>query len=149
MVLTRLFCSCRLIILHILYGVVVARSLNGGERAPPKPIKPLRYRIDPTAEKLDALDKLEAELDWQNRTQGLDPELYFELLAKLQADRAAIIKKRDKGKPIEDEKDYDAMPYHRSPPVYKAAWYRLRDGFNQHHFTWILGIIILLWMLRK
>lgn len=126
----------------------MARSFSGGDSQRPPP-KPLRYRIDPTAEKLDALDKLEAELEWQNRTQGLDPELYFELLAKLQADRAAIIKKRDKGKPIGDEKDYDAMPYHKSPLVYKVAWYRLKGGFNQHHFSWILGIIILLWMLRK
>lgn len=130
----------------------MARSLNGGERAPPKPIKPLRYRIDPTAEKLDALDKLEAELEWQNRTQALDPDLYFELTDKLHTDRTALIKKRDKALGVNsDDEKYDDMPYTKQPDLYSLnmLWYRVRTSFDQVHFGWILGIIILLWMLRK
>ena len=109
----------------------MARSLNGGERAPPKAVKPLRYRIDPTAEKLDALDKLETELEWQNRTQALDPELYFELKDKLQADRAALTKKRDKDLPPE------------LPPPIKTGWEGpLQD--RPEKALWSVGRIILI-----
>lgn len=126
----------------------MARSLNGGERTP-KPIKPLRYRIDPTAEKLDNLDRLESELERDN-AKGMPAELYFELLEKLQADRAAIIKRRDKGKPIEeDEKDYENMPFTPCPPRHKLLFYKVRNEFTQQHFAWILGFIVLCWMLRK
>jgi len=126
----------------------MARSLNGGFRdTPPKVIKPLRYRIDPAAEKLDALDKLERELERDN-VKGMPAELYHELLDKLQADRAAIIRRRDKGKP-EEEKDYDAMPYSACPPRYKLLFWKVRNEFNERHFGMILAFIIICWMLRK
>jgi hypothetical protein len=124
----------------------MARSLNGGERSP-RPVKPLRYRIDPTAEKLDALDTLERELERDNK-KGMPSELYHELLGKLQADRAAIIKRRDKGKP-EEEKDYESMPFTPSPPRHKLLYWKVRNGFTVKHYEWILFFVVLCWMLRK
>lgn len=78
----------------------MAAIRRSGEASKFPPL-PLRYRIDPTAKKLDDLDNLERELEREN-AKGMPPELYFELLGKLQADRAAIVKRRDKGKPPED-----------------------------------------------
>lgn len=124
----------------------MARSLNGGEPTP-KPIKPLRYRIDPTAEKLDVLDNLERELERSN-AKGMPPELYFELLEKLQADRAGIIARRDKGKPKE-EPDYNAMPFYPSPPKRTLIRYWLASNVTDRTFKWLLFIIILFWFYCK
>lgn len=61
----------------------------------PKPLPPpLRYRIDPTAKKLDDLDALEKELE-RNKLQ-YDAETYSDLLDILQLQRDAANKKRSK-----------------------------------------------------
>lgn len=124
----------------------MARPLNGGDTKP-KPVKPLRYRIDPTAEKLDTLDNLERELERSN-AKGMPPELYFELLGKLQADRAAIIKRRDKGKPPE-EPDYDAMPFYPSPSKRALVRYWIASNVTNRTFKWLLFIVILFWFYCK
>lgn len=101
-----------------------------------KQVQPLRYRIDPSAKKLDILDDLEAELEQENR-RGMDPELYFELLDKIHADRAAVIKRRDKGKPIPH---CDYMPPsapRRSPVASLRLRYRTIKGEVSRH-VWVL-----------
>lgn len=120
------------------------RRSGDASKAPPVP---LRYRIDPTAKKLDDLDNLERELE-RNNAKGMPPELYFELLEKLQADRAAIIKKRDKGKPVE-EPDYDAMPFYPSPSKVTLARFWLLSNVNDKSFKWLLFILVLFWFWCK
>lgn len=120
------------------------RRSGDASKAPPIP---LRYRIDPTAKKLDDLDKLERELERDN-AKGMPPELYFELLERLQTDRAAIIKKRDKGKPVE-EPDYDAMPFYPSPSKVTLARFWLLSNVNDKSFKWLLFILVLFWFWCK
>ena len=73
------------------------RSFMAGERPSKKPVIPLRYRIDPTAKKLDDLDSLELEL--QRTRSQYDSDTYDTLLSSIETQREAIHKKIDKGKP--------------------------------------------------
>lgn len=124
----------------------MAAIRRSGDASKP-PLPPLRYRIDPTAKKLDELDALERELERDN-AKGMPSELYFELLEKLQADRAAIIKRRDKGKPVE-EPDYDAMPFYPSPSKCTLIRYKLSANVNDTTFKWALFSVVLLWLYMK
>lgn len=71
-------------------------AIRRGEagKAPPPP---LRYRIDPTAKKLDDLDSLELEL--RRHELDYEPDDFEAMLDKLQRQRAGIIKARDKHLP--------------------------------------------------
>lgn len=124
----------------------MAAIRRSGEPSKVPPL-PLRYRIDPTAKKLDDLDNLERELERDN-ARGMPPELYFELLEKLQADRAAIIQRRDKGKPVE-EPDYDAMPFYPSPTKLTLARIWLLSNVNDKTFKGLLFMLVLLWFWCK
>lgn len=72
-----------------------------------KPPIPLRYRIDPKAKKLDDLDDLEREL--RRNASEYEPDDFEAMLDKLQRERAAIIKVRDKHLPDEVEQ-YPPVP---------------------------------------
>lgn len=73
-------------------------GIRRGEAGRPPPI-PLRYRIDPTAKKLDDLDDLEGEL--RRNELDYEPDDFEAMLDKLQRQRAGIIKARDKHLPPE------------------------------------------------
>lgn len=73
-------------------------GIRRGEAGKPPPI-PLRYRIDPTAKKLDDLDDLEGEL--RRNESDYEPDDFEAMLDKLQRQRASIIKARDKHLPPE------------------------------------------------
>lgn len=73
-------------------------GIRRGEAGRPPPI-PLRYRIDPTAKKLDDLDDLEGEL--RRNESDYEPDDFEAMLDKLQRHRASIIKARDKHLPPE------------------------------------------------
>lgn len=137
----------------------MARSLNGG--APDKAPIPLRYRINPDFKKLDELDALEKELN-ASGLQAKQVDVYNDLLADIQRRRAKLfpdpkpkpLTKEEKAKLKESEENerYDSMPFEACPSRFDLVRYkveRMREGFTQTHFAWILGIIVALWMLRK
>lgn len=134
----------------------MARSLNGGTAD--KPVIPLRYRINPDFKKLDELDALEKELN-ASGIKEKNVDVYCDLLADIQRRRAKLFPEpkpkaptkaeKAKLKEQEDEERYDSMPFTACPPRHKLLFYRVRSGFNEKHFAWILGFIVLCWMLRK
>lgn len=135
----------------------MARSLNGG--APDKAPIPLRYRINPDFKKLDELDALEKELNASGIKES-NVDVYNDLLADIQRRRAKLFPE-PKPKPLtkaekaklqeqEDEKRYNEMPFTPCPTRFevlrcKVTQYRM----TERQFGWILGVIVLCWMLRK
>lgn len=110
-------------------------GIRRGEAGKPPPI-PLRYRIDPTAKKLDDLDVLEVEL---RRTESdYEPDDFEAMLDKLQRQRAGIIKARDKHLPPEVEEP---------PPRTLAEC--VRDTITLRVFQWALFFAVFIWLYFK
>lgn len=110
-------------------------GIRRGEAGKPPPI-PLRYRIDPTAKKLDDLDDLEGEL--RRNESDYEPDDFEAMLDKLQRQRAGIIKARDKHLPPEIEE----------PPP-RTLEECIRDNVTPKAFKWVLFILIIIWLYFK
>lgn len=110
-------------------------GIRRGEAGKPPPI-PLRYRIDPTAKKLDDLDDLEGEL--RRSESDYEPDDFEAMLDKLQRQRAGIVKARDKHLPPEIEEP---------PPGTVAEC--IRGNVTPKTFKWMLFILIIIWLYFK
>lgn len=112
------------------------RSFMAGERPSKKPIVPLRYRIDPTAKKLDDIDALELELE--RCREQYPEETYYELFATLQRQREAIHKKIDKANPVV----YDKVGAWDGPMV--PAKVKPRMSASR-----IIAVMFIIWLVFK
>lgn len=114
------------------------RSFMAGEKPSKKPVIPLRYRIDPTAKKLDDLDALEAEL--QRGKDKLEADTFSDLSDILQRQREAVTGRRSKLLP--HVRDY-VSPWLHSDIVPKRKRYRSYKGT----IFWILFVYVVVKML--
>lgn len=118
-----------------------------------KPIKPLRYRIAPIEEKVDAIEALEAEFKRAIKAGQIPQEEIEEYSTYLRVQREKIhaVKLKALGsKPgPEGEKDYDAMPFAPDPPKWRLIRYRMREYCNDKAFRWLLFLIVLFWLYCK
>lgn len=86
----------------------------------PKPIEPLRYRINPLDKEYDKLDALEAELE--RTADKMDPEHYHDLYDSLQArrERLEARRQREQGKTqakVEREPERHTVAHRPAPRV--------------------------------
>lgn len=110
----------------------MARSLNGGAPSKPKPRPvPLRYRIDPTAKKLDDLDDLELEL--RRNERDYEPDDYEAMLDKIYHQRSKIVRLRDKHLPPE-------IPDPPPKPIGEVIW----DSVTLPRLKWALFLFVLI-----
>lgn len=102
-----------------------------------KPDIPLRYRIDPTAKKLDELDSLELEL--HKAREGMDVEDYDALSSVILKRRQTLVKKAPERAQID-------ATWH--VPVKARLAYWVRTNITETHFKWLLaaGVAFCFWM---
>lgn len=121
----------------------MARRFNG-DKEPPK-VKPLRYRIDPTAEQSDNLDNLLAELESIKHT--IDNHTYLDMLDILKGRQLALAKRIDriKGTPKDaPQSDYTGYTVHRV-----TLGDRIRWAVTPARFKLALGLFVVCWIISK
>lgn len=110
-----------------------------------KPVKPLRYRLSPVEEKLDNLDKLEAEFERAVKAGQIPEEQEQEnrLYLKVQRDKLQAQKDKALGiKPVVEKQLID-MTGERVP----SQWERyLTDIDPRKAFRVTLFIVVLIWL---
>lgn len=119
----------------------MAGRFSGGDDDKPK-VKPLRYRIDPTAEQSDTLDNLLAELEKEKHKISSDD--YFDMLDILKGRQLALSKRIDrlKGKP--KEVDYSGYTVHRV-----SIGDRIRWTLTPFRFKALLVCFVVCWIISK
>ncbi|WYV99780.1 hypothetical protein Roomu2_00100 [Pseudomonas phage vB_PpuM-Roomu-2] len=112
-----------------------------GEPDPPK-VKPLRYRIDPTAEQADTLDNLLAELESvKGQISGDD---YFDMLDILKGRQQALAKRIDRLKGTPKVVDYAGYSVRKVTIVDRIRW-----AFTPERFKALLVIFVVCWFISK
>lgn len=121
----------------------MARRFSGEPEAPK--VKPLRYRIDPTAEQSDTLDNLLAELEKEKHKISSDD--YFDMLDILKGRQLALSKRIDrlKGTPKEiPQGDYTGYTVHRV-----SIGDRIRWTLTPARFKALLVVFVVCWFISK
>jgi len=108
----------------------------------PKPPKPLRYRIDPTAEQADHLDKLLSELESQSGQ--MDADDYFDLRAILEGRQQALAKRIAK---LKGPEPVQIDCTHKVP--WSARVRMAMPRLTPSQFKWALGCVVVLWFIQK
>lgn len=113
------------------------------EDGPKKPVsKPLRYRIDPTAEQADKLDAMLAELESQ--ASGMDYDDYTDLKDILEGRQKALAARvrRLKSQPLADV-------VHQKIKVPWSTRLRWAIPIGPVGFKVCMGLFVLIWLIAK
>lgn len=104
--------------------------------------KPLRYRIDPTAEQADKLDAMLAELESQ--ASGMDYDDYTDLKDILEGRQKALAARvrRLKGQPLADV-------VHQKIRVPWRTRVRWTIPLGPVGFKVCMGLVVLIWLIAK
>ncbi len=116
------------------------------DSTPSKPQPPLRYRIDPTAEKSDQLDKLLAELEAKAPT--MEDSDYHDLKAILKGQQEALHKRVDrlKGKQsVQIDCSYEVDP----PRTISGFVSELSAMVKCRHPVWFIVAIVVVWFIIR
>lgn len=116
-----------------------------------KPIKPLRYRIAPIEEKVDAIEKLEAEFNRAIKSGQIPQEEIeeYRTYLKVQREKIHAVKCKALGIKVEEERDYDSMPYAPDPSKWRLLRYKAREYCTDQTFRWLLFLAVLFWIYCK